>query len=85
VKSIGGCAFFGCKSLTSLTIPDGLTEIGECAFLSCTGLESISIPDSVTKIGERAFKFCGKLVITTPAGSYAAEFAKKKRIKLNLI
>ena len=85
VRSIGAAVFFEHTTLTSITIPKSVTSIGDCAFLSCTSLASINIPDSVTEIGERTFKGCGKLVITTPAGSYAEEYAKKKRIKVNLI
>ncbi|MBR2333397.1 MAG: leucine-rich repeat domain-containing protein, partial [Rikenellaceae bacterium] len=64
-------AFSGCKGLTSITIPDGVTEIGELAFSGCTGLTSITIPDSVTSIGENAFKGCTALKVvyckaTTP-------------------
>ena len=46
------------KDLTSVIIPDGITEIGDWAFSYCTGLMSVIIPDSVTKIGNGAFSNC---------------------------
>ena len=55
VTSIGGSAFYGCKGLTSVRIPDSVTSIGVAAFLGCKYLTSIIIPDSVTSIGESAF------------------------------
>ena len=53
-----------CTSLTTLHIPDGVTEIGWGAFKGCTSLTSLDIPDSVTKIRKDAFKGCKKLSIT---------------------
>ena len=46
------------RSLTSITIPSGVTKIGKQAFLFYSGLTSITIPDSVTYIGESAFQQC---------------------------
>lgn len=53
--SIDNYAFYGCKSLTSITIPSGVTSIGGTAFQNCTSLTSITIPSSVTSIGNQAF------------------------------
>ena len=51
-------AFYGCKSLTSITIPKSMTSIGAYAFYKCTGITSIEIPNSVTSIGSLAFSSC---------------------------
>ena len=51
-------AFYNCRRLTSIIIPDGVTSIGAEAFWECTGLTSITIPDSVTSIGRDAFYDC---------------------------
>ena len=39
--SIGYGAFWGCSSLTSITIPEGVTSIGNGAFSGCSGLNKI--------------------------------------------
>jgi hypothetical protein len=61
VTSIGRSAFAHCRSLTSITIPDGVTSIGQNAFQTCVSLTSITIPDSVTSIGSSAFHTCWSL------------------------
>ena len=60
VASIGNCAF-ACASLTSVTIPSGVTSIGGGAFLFCGSLTSVTIPNGVTSIGYGAFAECDSL------------------------
>ncbi len=65
--NIGDSAFYYCESLTSITIPSGVTSIGDEAFYNCISLTSITIPNSVTSIGEGAFEGCISLTsITIP-------------------
>lgn len=45
ITSIGGSAFYNCKSLTSITIPSSVTSIGYDAFHGCTSLTAIYITD----------------------------------------
>lgn len=49
-------AFYGCSSLTSITIPNSVTLINSNAFNSC-GLTELNIPDSVTFINMDAFSY----------------------------
>ena len=60
--------FSGCSSLTSITIPNGVTSIGKSAFSKCSSLTSITIPNRVTSIGGSAFSNCRSLTsITIPS------------------
>ena len=65
---IGSYAFKGCNRLTSLTLPDGITEIGDQAFHGCSGLTSLNLPAGITSIGSEAFNGCSGLTsLTLPA------------------
>ena len=66
---IGSHAFENCYSLTSLTLPAGITEIGNEAFKRCWKLTSLTLPAGITSIGYGAFEDCWELTsLTLPAG-----------------
>lgn len=62
VMSIRNCAFYGCKNLVNVTIPDSITSIGNNAFEYCASLKSVLIPGSVKSIGNAAFNRCESLM-----------------------
>ena len=54
-------AFQDCTTLTSVIIPDGVTEIQDNAFQLCTSLKTVTIPASVTLLRNCAFDACSNL------------------------
>ena len=80
-KKIGIQAFGDCQNLTSIVLPDGLTEI-DSSGIGCAYLAEITIPASVTTIGQEAVGFqygtkLQNLVIRGAAGSAAESYAKE--------
>ena len=62
-------AFRNRTALTSVVIPEGVTEIGWWAFQDCTSLASVRLPGTLTMIHEAAFSGCKSLTsVTIPAG-----------------
>ena len=69
VTGIGTESFRGCKELTSVTIPEGVTHIDVHAFDNCIGLKSVSLPSSLRSISFAAFGGCSALEsVTIPNG-----------------
>lgn len=58
VVEIADCSFSGCKTLSSIVLPNSVTKIGAYAFENCSGLTSITLPNAITSVGERAFYSC---------------------------
>ena len=76
VTMIPKAAFIGCKKLTSITIPDGVTSIGGWAFNRCLHLKNVNIPNKLTTIDSVVFCCCWELEeITIPNSVTEIEFA----------
>ena len=71
---IAGNAFSSCTGLTSINIPNSVTNIGVGAFSGCRNLNTIIIPNGVTSIGGGAFNGCQALTsINIPEGVTSIE------------
>ena len=68
VTSIGEYTFWHCD-ITSVTIPNSVTNIGDFAFDMCNRMTSVTIPNSVTSIGIYAFEWCSRLTSVTIGNS----------------
>lgn len=63
-------AFYGCKKLRKVIIPDTITLISNNAFRNCLSLADINIPESLTYIGPSAFYGCSDLCnLNIPEGA----------------
>ncbi|MBR4661548.1 MAG: leucine-rich repeat protein [Clostridia bacterium] len=61
VREIGDSAFYDCKSLRSIDIPDAVEKIGGRTFARCTSLRSVGFPAGLYEIGKYAFYGCSAL------------------------
>lgn len=59
--SIDEWAFYGCTSLTHVSMPTTLDSMGEGCFEGCSVLPSIDIPEGIATIPQEAFYFCESL------------------------
>ncbi len=67
-KKIGLEAFAGVKTLTSVTLPEGLTEIGDYAFYGCTALTDVNLPATLEHFGQDVFSGCGAIAYSVYGG-----------------
>ena len=67
IQYIGKDAFYS-TNISSVDIPDTVTEIGDEAFFACYNLKDVDIPDSVKRIGDGAFEWCDIDSIEIPYG-----------------
>jgi hypothetical protein len=58
-------ATFNKSSLTTITIPDAVTEIKYAAFWCCRNLTGIILPNSLKTIGAEVFYYCESLTTIT--------------------
>jgi hypothetical protein len=58
VTEIGSLAFADCRSLLSVTIPEGVAQIKDYAFSGCDAMQRVIIPSTVTTVRHHAFQGC---------------------------
>ena len=69
VVALGNKAFYNCKSITSVYMPDSITTMGGSAFSLCENLERVRLAPYIEKIQTMSFYVCKKLKnIELPSG-----------------
>lgn len=58
VSVVNTSAFYGCKSIKTVELHDGIEYVGDYAFSSCKSLESIELKSGIKSIGKGAFRDC---------------------------
>ncbi|QZY53126.1 leucine-rich repeat protein [Leucobacter tenebrionis] len=61
MREIAAEAFFQCRSVENLVLPDSIQEIGREAFADCIALKTVRIPVGVRKVPAGAFRGCASL------------------------
>ncbi len=61
VTNVSENAFYGCTSLTKVTLAPSVKEICRRAFDGCTALTTVNLSTGVTLIDEEAFSYCSSL------------------------
>ena len=73
---------FNGSGLTSIVIPDSVTEVGYSVFQDCTSLVSVTLPDTLGAFGYYTFQGCTALAnINIPAGVMKFESSLFKNCK----
>ena len=60
---IADAAFYECKGITAVVIPDSVRVIGVSAFSGCKALESVVLPAELTEIQDYTFYHCDELAL----------------------
>jgi hypothetical protein len=61
IVSIREYAFYKCKELTEIVIPDTVTSFGRGVFTGCTNLSSVTLGRNLKSIGDGVFSDCQSL------------------------
>lgn len=61
LTEIRSYAFYNCKTLRKVELPESIETIGAYAFYGCSNLESFTFTQSLKRIGQNAFENCTSL------------------------
>ncbi len=68
LRGVASGAFRGNNTISSITIPEGVSYIGDEAFRECENLQIINLPSTLSSIGQYAFLDCSYLnIISLPS------------------
>ena len=68
VTAVADYAFFNCREMTGVTLPQSVASLGRNAFAQCRAMQSVNIPDGVTSLSYGCFQVCRALqTIDIPA------------------
>lgn len=65
LTTIENDAFYACSELTTVSLPDSITDIKENAFIYCDKMPEIVLPDKLTGIAPKTFYYNKKLTNVT--------------------
>lgn len=65
VTEIRDNAFYECRTLKQIILPDSIKKIGHHCFYECSALEGIELPEYVSEIGMGCFSECSSLSYAT--------------------
>ncbi len=60
LENLGARAFYGCKNITSVSLPAGIDALADGVFAYCTSLGTVTL-NACVKIGSRTFEGCSAL------------------------
>ena len=60
-REIADNAFAGCKSLSAISLPDGIESVGDFAFYECADLVYVKTGEKINSFGSYAFGYCSSL------------------------
>lgn len=55
LKDIGNFAFYGCKYLEEIDIPEGVESVGDRSFYNCVALKRVQLPSTLNSLHKSAF------------------------------
>ena len=61
LRAIGTDAFYGCRSLKAVSLPDSVKNLGFGAFQGCSGLKTAALGNGIQAVPDQAFYECGSL------------------------
>jgi len=67
VDSLAEYAFFECRDITGISLPNTITQLSRDCFYGCRSLTSIHLSDNITSIGSYCFSFTGIKSIVLPS------------------